>query len=183
MSSLTGQFLVASPHLGDPNFFRSVVLVIRHDEEGAFGVVLNRPLPNTVGEIWKVLGNDEVKNDQPIYLGGPVTGPLLALHANMAYSEGEVMEGVYYATHKEHLNQLVEEDEGQLRMFSGYSGWGEGQLEHELAEGSWLTTPATPEDIFAEPEEMWKAVASRIGLEILMPKVQNRHVPPDPEMN
>jgi len=183
MNSLTGHFLVASPHLGDPNFFRSVVLLIRHDEEGAFGVVLNRPLPSTVGDVWKVLGNEAIKNDQPIYLGGPVTGPLLALHADMAYSEGEVMEGVYYATHKEHLNHLVDEYEGSLRIFSGYSGWGEGQIEHELSEGSWLTTPATPEDIFAEPEEMWKSVASRIGLEILMPRMQTRHVPTDPEVN
>jgi len=182
MSSLTGQFLVASPYLGDPNFFRSVVLVIRHDEEGAFGVVLNRPLPSTVGEIWKALGNKNVESEQPIYLGGPVTGPLLAVHRDEEYAEGDVLPGVYYATHKDHLNHLVTEYDGPLRMFSGYSGWGDGQLEGEIAEGSWLTTRATASDIFAEPDEMWKSVASRIGLEILLPK-QARHVPPDPEMN
>jgi putative transcriptional regulator len=183
MSTLTGHFLVASPHLGDPNFFRSVVLVIRHDEEGAFGVVLNRPLPSTVREIWKALGNSNIENKQPIYLGGPVTGPLLAVHADEEHSEGEVLEQVFYSTHKDYLNHLVEDYEGPLRIFSGYSGWGEGQLEHELSEGSWLTTLATAEDVFAEPEEMWKSVASRIGLEILMPRMQARHVPPDPEMN
>src|SRR4051794_21518657 len=99
MDNLTGHFLVASPHLGDPNFFRSVVLVIRHDEEGAFGVVLNRPLPSTVGEIWKALGASGIENEQPIYLGGPVTGPLLAVHGDVERSEGEVLDDVYYATH------------------------------------------------------------------------------------
>ena len=183
MNSLTGYFLVASPHLGDPNFFRAVVLVIRHDEEGAFGVVLNRPLPSTVSEIWRALGSDSVENDQPIYLGGPVTGPLLAVHGNELYSEGDVLDGVFYATHKDHLNELVADGHGQLRIFSGYAGWGEGQLENEISEGSWLTSLATSDDIFAEPEEMWKSVASRIGLEILMPRVQTRHVPPNPEMN
>src|SRR5436305_2107477 len=130
MGSLTGHILVASPHLGDPNFFRSVVLVIRHDEEGAFGVVLNRPLPSKVSDVWRALGNDNIANDQPIYLGGPVTGPLLALHTNDEYSEGDVVEGVCYATHKDHLNWLVEDYDGPLKIFSGYSGWGEGQLEH-----------------------------------------------------
>lgn len=56
MKSLSGTFLVASPHLPDPNFFRTVVLIIRHDDEGAFGVVINRPLPSTVGEVWQCLG-------------------------------------------------------------------------------------------------------------------------------
>src|SRR3712207_6054402 len=109
MGSLAGHFLVASPHLGDPNFFRSVVLVIRHDEEGAFGVVLNRPLPSTVADIWRALGSSDVENEQPIYLGGPVTGPLLAVHRDDEFSEGEVLDGVYYATHKDHLNSLVTE--------------------------------------------------------------------------
>jgi putative transcriptional regulator len=183
MDSLTGHFLVASPHLGDPNFFRSVVLVIRHDEEGAFGVVLNRPLPSTVADIWRVLGIKDIDNQQPIYLGGPVTGPLLAVHRDEEHGEGEVLPDVYYATHKDYLTWLVSAYEGPLRMFSGYSGWGEGQLEHEIAEGSWLTVSATTADVFAEPDEMWKSVAARIGLEILMPKVQTRHVPPNPEMN
>ena len=182
MDSLTGHFLVASPHLGDPNFFRSVVLVIRHDEEGAFGVVLNRPLPGTVADIWKALGT-EIQNEQPIYLGGPVTGPLLAVHRDESISEGEVLPDVYYSTHKDSLNHLVTEYEGPYRVFSGYSGWGEGQLESEIEEGSWLTTKATSADIFASPEEMWKSVAARIGLEILLPQKLTRHVPPNPEMN
>jgi putative transcriptional regulator len=183
MDSLTGHFLVASPHLGDPNFFRSVVLVVRHDDEGAFGVVLNRPLPSTIADVWRALGFNDLQNEQPIYLGGPVTGPLIAIHTLEALSEGEIVHGVYYSTHKDHLNELVAEYEGPLRIFSGYSGWGEGQLEGELAEGSWLTTQANAAEVFAAPDDMWKAVAARIGLEILIPPSQTKILPPDPELN
>lgn len=182
MNSLSGHFLVASPHLPDPNFFRTVVLMIRHDEDGAFGVVLNRPLGQSIGVIWKALGISDLDNPQPIYQGGPVSGPLLAVHREVHFAEGEITTDVFYCTHKEHINDLVAND-CEYRIFSGYSGWGPGQLEGELAEGSWLTTPASDCDIFAEPEELWKAVAARIGLGIIAPHGRPLHVPPNPEMN
>ena len=78
--SLQGQFLVASPHLGDGNFNRSVVLIIKHDDDGAFGLVLNRPTGNTVGDVWRMVTEQELDCDRPIYLGGPVQGPLVCLH-------------------------------------------------------------------------------------------------------
>ena len=183
MNPLSGCFLVASPHLPDPNFFRTVVLILRHDEEGAFGVVINRPLPSTVAEIWRKLGNHSITHEQAVYLGGPVSGPLIAIHCEPDYAEGEVVPGVYYATFKEHLNEVVSKSERPFRIFSGYSGWGEGQLEDEFEEGSWLSTLATVADIFAEPDELWKAIAARIGFEILMPQMRTRHIPPSPEMN
>jgi putative transcriptional regulator len=157
---------------------------MRHDEEGAFGVVINRPLPSTVAEVWQALGNEGVSNTDPVYLGGPVSGPLLALHCEPDYGEGEdIVPGVYYATFKEHLNQIVATSTRPFRIFSGYSGWGEGQLESEFDEGSWLCTPASAHDIFADDEELWKAVAERIGFGIMMQKNMPRHIPRDPEMN
>jgi putative transcriptional regulator len=183
MDSLTGCFLVASPYLPDPNFFRTVVLILRHDESGAFGVVLTRPLENTVGEIWSTIAETEVQNDHPIYLGGPVSGPLLALHGEVEQSEGEVIPHVYFATLKHHLEQIVTHSERPFRLFTGYSGWGEGQLESEFEEGSWLSTPATAPEIFGESDELWKSVAGRIGWEILSPGSKLRHIPPEPDMN
>ena len=73
MNSLRGQFLIASPHLPDSNFYRSVVLMIQHDDEGAFGVILNRPTENTVSEIWEMITDEPCESLQPINLGGPVT--------------------------------------------------------------------------------------------------------------
>src|SRR4051794_14729313 len=72
MKSLQGQFLIASPELGDPNFYKGVVLMIKHDEEGAFGLILNRPTDNTVAEVWKMVGEEDVDCPKPIFMGGPV---------------------------------------------------------------------------------------------------------------
>jgi putative transcriptional regulator len=183
MHSLTGYLLFASPHLPDPNFHRTVVLMLQHDDEGAFGVVLTRPLPSTVAEIWQALGIEHVEHAAPIYLGGPVTGPLMAIHTEPDCAEGTAIPGVYYATNKEHLNYLVQESSRPFRIFSGYSGWAGGQLEAEFSEGSWLSTPATHSDIFADADALWKAIASRINLEILLPEHGHRHIPPSADMN
>src|SRR2546429_6526132 len=78
MKSLQGQFLIASPHLADTNFYKGVVLMIKHDDEGAMGLILNRPTENTVTEVWKMVGEEDIECPQPIFFGGPVSGPLVA---------------------------------------------------------------------------------------------------------
>lgn len=184
MESLAGHFLVASPHLPDENFYKTVVLLLRHDEEGAFGVVLTRPLPSTIADIWKALGLADITREEPVYLGGPVNGPLMALHCEPNESEGEVAPGVYFATSRENLNHLVEKTTRPLRIFSGYSGWGEGQLESELEEGSWFTTPASLGEVFSTADDLWKSVANRIGFEVLLPtRGKSIPIPPNPELN
>ena len=139
MSHLQGQFLVASPHLGDGNFYRSVVLMIKHDDEGAFGLILNRPTGNTVREVWRMVTEEELDCDQPIYLGGPVQGPLVCLHRIKSCAEAEVLPGVYFAAHKDELHKIVSQTAKPFRLFTGYAGWAGGQLEGELQVGGWLT--------------------------------------------
>src|SRR5436190_3140807 len=143
MGSLQGNFLIASPHLGDGNFNRSVVLMVKHDEEGAFGFVLNRPTGSTVAEIWKLIAEQPSDCEQPIYLGGPVQGPLMAVHALASAAETEILSGVYLSAHKDQLREVVAAEKAPFRLFSGYSGWGAGQLEGELEAGGWLVSPAT----------------------------------------
>ena len=146
MESLQGYFLLASPHLSDGNFFRSVVFMLRHDDEGALGLVLTRPthpaalednddadeLPSQLGELGEV------------FWGGPVPGPLLALHAYEKYSQGEVVPGVYYCADEAMILKLMKK-KGPVRFFVNYSGGGSGQLEDELEAGGWLLTKATAE--------------------------------------
>ena len=79
-NSLAGHFLVASRYLRDPNFAQSVVLMIHHDQQGAMGVVINRPADKTIREVWEIIGNDPCDRDDLIYIGGPVPGPLVAVH-------------------------------------------------------------------------------------------------------
>lgn len=183
MQSLRAHLLVASPQLPDENFYRTVVLLIQHNEEGAFGVVLNRPTSVTVADVWSGVGDEPCDSAEPINLGGPVEGPLLALHEEEACSEGEVLPGVYMATQKEFLRRIVSQKNCRYRLFSGYAGWAGGQLERELKVGGWLTTPAKPQHIFVSGEELWKDVADDIGREILGPLAKTKHVPSDPTLN
>jgi putative transcriptional regulator len=183
MKSLQGHFLVASPHLADPNFFRSVVLMIQHDEEGAFGVVLNRPTNNTIADLWKLISEQPCDSQEPVHVGGPVAGPLIAVHGDLAHSELEITRGVYFASNKDAIIQIVTNSQDPVRLFVGYSGWAAGQLDGELEAGGWLTEAATREDVFSDQDDLWNRVSRRIGLEILSPTIKHLRVPDDPSMN
>jgi putative transcriptional regulator len=181
--SLAGYFLVASRYLRDPNFVQSVVLMIHHDHQGAMGVVINRPSDKTVREVWEMIGNEPCDRDERIYVGGPVPGPLLALHRLSAFSDHELLPGLFVSTHRDALDLIVRKKNVPLRLCSGNAGWGSGQLESELEAGGWLYTKATIDDVFADHESIWKTVTQRIGLEIMAPDLDSEHTPPDPSMN
>lgn len=183
MKSLKGHFLVASPRLADPNFYRSVVLMVQHDAEGAMGVVLNRKTSSTIAELWHLVSQTECVSDEPVFVGGPVSGPLLALHRHAALAESEVLPGVYFAAEQDAVVQIVSDPQGPFRLFVGYSGWSAGQLEDELEAGGWLTDPATCDDVFSDPGDLWNRIARRIGLEILGPTLKNVRIPDDPSVN
>jgi len=183
MASLQGNFLIASPHLGDGNFNRSVVLMVKHDEDGAFGLVLNRPTGNTVAEIWKLVADDISDRQNPIYLGGPVQGPLMAVHSLESAAETEILKGVYLSAHKDQLREVVAAEKAPFRLFTGYSGWGAGQLEGELEAGGWLVSPATAELVFHDQDDLWERVMHGVAKDILAPSLKARHLPQDPTLN
>ncbi len=164
MPSLTGQLLVASPGLFDPNFRRTVVLVTEHNEEGAAGLVLNRPTEAEVADVVPQL-ESLVDDGEPIYMGGPVqpNGVLVLgefldpddaavpLFASLGFPSLEEPEEIVPATTRR-------------RVFAGYAGWGAGQLEAEVANEDWILEPALPDDAFtADPEELWRDVLRRKG--------------------
>ena len=167
MDSFQSQLLVATPQLPDSNFYRSVVLLIHHDSEGAFGVILNRPSNFQLKEVWQMITKQNCEWEAPIYLGGPVESPLVALHEREDVAESEVLDGVFISSEREKLEQLFEGPDCNLKMFSGYSGWGPDQLEAEIETGSWFRSPATVEDVFSDSEELWEKVAGRIGQQII----------------
>jgi len=183
MKSLQGHFLIASPHLADTNFYKSVVLMIKHDEEGAMGLILNRPTDQTVTDLWKFEYEEDVSSSQPIYYGGPVPGPPVALHRLKAAAEAEVLPGIYFAAHKDELQQLIAQEKKPFRLFSGYAGWAGGQLEEELTAGGWLTSKANKKQIFADSHDLWEQVTRTIGEAILTKALKPKHVPSDPSLN
>ncbi len=183
MESLQGHLLVASPKLGDPNFFRAVVLLVRHSEEGAFGLVLNRPSNTPLKEVWGNVSDTLCTTDALIQHGGPCSGPLTAIHKEEFLSEDEVLPNLYFAASKDKLEHLVLKPTESARFYAGYSGWTAGQLDAELAEGAWFTAPAQPEHVFWPDEELWEKLCRQLSATTRLAGIKVRHEPPDPSMN
>ena len=131
MSSLAGHLLTASSHLLDPNFVKTVVLLVQHNEEGALGLVVNRPIGKTVQDLWREVGGGPCANTQPVYLGGPVPGPLMAVHCEQSLAEMQIVSGLFFSASKQNLDSLVMRSDPALKIFIGHSGWGPGQLDQE----------------------------------------------------
>lgn len=158
MASHRGRLLLAGPYLYDPNFFRSVVLLIEHTDDGAIGVVLNRPTDVTVFDALPEWA-DRVTSPPVVFAGGPVApGSALALGTNTDGDDDDLLVGdlsvVDLETPASHWREV--------RLFSGYAGWAPGQLEAELAEEAWFVLDAAPSDILtADPENLWSEVLGR----------------------
>ena len=186
MSFISGKLLVASHELGDPNFAQTVVMMLEHSDEGALGVILNRPSTTTVSEAWQQFGEDEVDDDTPVFMGGPVPGPLIALHATQEYGEKQVLPGVYMSVQRDVIERLVKVPDTRLRLYSGHSGWGGGQLEDEMQMGGWHVANATADDIFGDQdhnERLWSLVLDRMAIEIMLPGIPPSRLPNDPHLN
>jgi putative transcriptional regulator len=162
--SLQGSLLVASPDLFDPNFRRTVVLLTEHDQEAAMGVVLNRRLEIAVVDAVPVLA-DLVEDGAQVFEGGPVqSGSVLALadFCEPAQSAALAFGSIGYLRGDEDPSTLVG-DVTAVRVFSGYSGWGPGQLEAELSQEAWITLPAVADDVFGDPDGLWGRALERKG--------------------
>lgn len=186
MESLQGQALVASPYLTDPNFLRSVVYVLRHDEEGAIGLILNRPMKITVGELLEELTEQSIHNDRPVFCGGPVDGPLMLLQA----CDQAPIPSVYIASDQERILEIcgqhgteAESQQGAYRVYDGYAGWAARQLEDELRSGGWLVWEIPAQLLFAETEELWQTAVRQIGRDILAGGIDPAKMPKDPAFN
>ncbi len=183
MHSLKGQLLIAAPSLMDPNFRRTVVLMIQHDENGAFGLVLNRTASISIQHVWEQVSETPCEIEGNLHQGGPVEGPLMAMHDNAALSEIEVMPGVYFCVGADSMRTLVAAENQTGQFFIGHAGWGLEQLENELAEGAWYTHPATPEDVFGDATDLWDKSLKASGRARLESSLDLKNTPDDPSMN
>lgn len=163
-NSLRGQFLIAGCRLRDPNFFRTVVLIVEHGPDGAMGLVINRPMSVTVAQA--LTGHLELpgKKSELVYSGGPVEpAALFVVHDSECVDPDEppVVPGVYMGSSAEVFERIVcceaQSDEGlHYRVYCGCAGWGPGQLEGELARSDWLVLPAAASYVFhGDPYAVW----------------------------
>ena len=178
--SLRGKLLIASPALQDPNFARTVVLITEHNDEGAMGVVLNRPSETAVAEVTPEL--EPVAEDGPIFIGGPVQPQalvVLAEFADPAAAAWIVAADVGFVaaeTDRDELESAVRRGRG----YAGYSGWGAGQLEAELSEEAWIVEAPLPAELFPDdPEDLWHDVLARKGGQYAL----IARMPEDPSLN
>ena len=184
MNSLKGHLLIATPELLAPFFTRTVILMFEHTEEGAAGVVLNRPTEATVTDLSEQVFEERFEWAKPIYLGGPVSGPLMVLHTDEELSDRQIIAGVYGTIDANQVQQVIRRRAEPSLIVANYAGWGPGQLEAEIAEGAWSSTPATVEHIFwAGPEDLWEAVVKQAGGPGVAGLLGLRNVPEDPSVN
>ena len=182
MDSLRGKLLLASPTMADPNFARSVVLIAEHTEDGAMGLVLNRPASTTVGEAVPDLAW-LAEQDAQVYVGGPVaeTGVIVLAEFDRPDLAGALVDGDLGfigtdADDREQLDGAVR----RARVFAGHAGWGPGQLEDEISEDAWIVEPPRREEVFtSEPDELWASVLRRKGRRYALLST----MPPDPSLN
>jgi putative transcriptional regulator len=184
MESMTGQLLVATPALKDPNFDRTVVLLVAHEAGGALGVVLNRatevPVADELGD-WGGLARDPAV----LFEGGPVQPESAICLARMRTTASRVKGFHQVSGSVGTVDLSVDPDRLRdsitgIRVFAGYSGWSPGQVEEEIAGGSWFVLDALPGDAFVDrPDDLWPMVLRRQGG--MMAAVA--HFPPDVALN
>ena len=184
MKSLASHLLIASSALLDPNFAQTVVLMVQHDSNGALGLILNRPTSLSLKEAWDQVSDTECERTDPLYVGGPCEGVLMALHPCADAAGIEVLPGLYFSTETEHIEKLLTRTkEPQMRFFVGYAGWTAGQLEAEFETGSWQIAIATIDRVFAPAEILWRQIKRETALMAIVGKVDPKIIPIDPSYN
>ena len=177
-----GNLLIADPFLKDPNFKRSVIIICDHQPSGSFGFVLNKEYPQMLSELISGL----VESDFPVFYGGPVQKDTVHfLHQCPGLITGghEISEGIYWGGDFTEVVELLNTHQitnKDIRFFLGYSGWGEGQLEDEMKQKSWITSAATKKLIFTgDTGNIWKDALKQLGGEYQ----QMVNYPIDPQLN
>jgi putative transcriptional regulator len=183
MESLRGQLLIASPKIVDANFRRVVVYMAEHTEDGAMGLVLNRPAETTIAEAVPDLEWLVGDGDAGVWLGGPVSPASVIVLAEFEdpASAALVVDGdLGFVPAEIEDRDAFAAGVRRTRVFAGHSGWGPGQLEAELEEDSWIVEAARRTDVFtADPESLWSQVLRRKGREYVLLAT----MPMDPSLN
>lgn len=186
----TPVLLLAMPQVMDPYFHKSVILLLRHEEEeGSLGFIVNRPTDLKIAEILEDL---EIPwhgaHESRAYFGGPVSkerGTLLYLHPEplsaddlavdpslaeeareMGLGNGDGLQGIAVSQSLGQLQDLAESPPGEFRLYLGHAGWDDGQLEEEILRNDWLIAPFDPQLVFAEdPDEVWSTAVQSVGID------------------
>jgi len=181
--NLTNHFLIAMPSLGDPNFFQTVTYVCMHNEEGAMGIVINRPLEVDLGDVlehMEIEATDPNVTHLPIFEGGPVQRERgFVIHQPVGQWDAMLTIGneLGITTSRDIITAIAHgQGPKQVLIALGYAGWGAGQLEQEMADNAWLSTLADHNIIFhTPPEQRWHAAAAILGIDLTLLSAEVGH--------
>lgn len=173
-ASLAGDLLIASPHIGDPRFWHTVILLVRQNDQGAMGIVVNRPLGTVpLARLLHALGLDEsgVEGTIPIFAGGPVSpGVVFVLHGSDYHGRGTIaIPGHFALTANPQILEDIAHGRGPEKKIIafGYAGWAPGQLQSELVRGDWFVISATSRLVFDEPRgRVWNDAMANRGIQL-----------------
>jgi putative transcriptional regulator len=180
MEFTQGKLLLASPKLVDPNFARSVVLMVRHNPEGALGLILNRPLNVTVKQACEDTLGEPCPVAGFLHQGGPCEGPLMVLHGNELAKDADVFPGVFFSTERSNIEMVLRQNLEAARYFVGYAGWAAGQLEAEMEIESWVVADPKPAHVYSSTAELWTILMRQ---HTLGNWVDPDRIPDDPSVN
>lgn len=173
-SNLTNQFLIAMPGLLDPNFYQTVTYICAHNEEGAMGIIVNRPLNLELSDVLAQMNLQACTDDVghlPVYQGGPVEtdrGFVLHYPDSDWQSSINVSDEIGVTTSRDILQAIAEGHGPRSTLIAlGYAGWAAGQLEQEIKDNAWLSGPADSDIIFHTPcEKRWATAANLLGVDL-----------------
>lgn len=177
-----GSFLVATPSLQDTPFSRTVVFVLQADGQGTFGAVINRPADHEVVAKWSAKTGLEFDRQHMIQ-GGPLGGPVMALHQQKLLAEVEICEGVCLSVDAKALQHLSRETDSPYRIVLGIAGWNPEQLTQEIKSGFWFPLVVDPIHVFDDHAVMWESFVREYGRQALGSVIGKRHFPADPNLN
>ncbi len=176
--SLTGRLLISKPSLPDPNFDGTITLLLEHGDEGALGVIINRPSELAIADAFPLWANASPE-PSVVFAGGPVERRAMIVLGASATDEGALPLGLHSIDLEEGTPPRADGVD-RIRIFAGYAGWGAGQLEAEIGRGSWWTADAHLEDLFTDdPQTLWAVVMRREGGELRW----FENYPADPSLN
>jgi putative transcriptional regulator len=182
MNSFQGHFLVAAPHQLDPNFIKVAILVVGHTNRGAFGVIMNGT-KTECNRFQKYNLRWCSPKKLRFSFGGPVTGPLMAVHTKASLGEREFLPGIFFSAKEKNVLALMWQAELPCKLFLGYAGWGSGQLDYEVQQGIWRVVPALPEQIFSENRDLWEQLSRQASRLQMRTMFHINYIPADPLLN
>ena len=179
---IQGKLLVATPKLDSTKFERSVILLMQHDDRGTFGVTINKPSTDRVKSAWENLTGAVPADDQLILAGGPLQGPVIALHQVPDLCDVAMPGGIFVAAQMEKLNELAKYED-PYRIVVGLAGWKNGQLKSELESGCWYMMPSNADTVFEDPEWLWDFCLDECGRRQIADLIGHHGFPDDPSHN